>query len=158
MPKKKYTDRSEVYDVTPNLAMEALETLDHMKAAGHVIQDNGLCEPDCAACGPYRTTPEIEYQKLLSSVKLEALSRPKGSLLKSTFSVNRTRLQQLAKHPKAKVGRAIDTKETPAIVHFTMPLAKDHDVEVYVTGLRPMATQPQHTKPPTKEEPDAADP
>lgn len=127
----------DIYNRPRDYEKEAIASVDEMAATGHDIE-NGVCKPDCQTCEPYRTSPEQEYKNIIELVKKKLDGPPRLKYFRSIFTLNRTALNELAKHPKAKVEKA---KNLPIIITVTLSftfVSENRHATVVVRGHAPL--------------------
>lgn len=135
---------TEIYADGRSLEEDALDTANQMLVEGHTM--SGLaCVADCAKCGPYRRTPEVEVDELIALVQAKMRSTPpsSGDQIKLVYHVNRTRLQTLSRHPGVETstkGSLVLSVRAWIRYHVETPEGVSEGVaEVLVRGLLPIA-------------------
>jgi len=130
---------NELYDTKFHPVEEAIQSVKDMREKGHHIDEtSGDCMPDCSLCLPHNISPGQEYGDVVEMLKQEiSKAHSKNSTIEVMSSINRTRLQALAKHPMTHVTRA--KNDPPVIVKVTVTIEHEgRSATASVYGLRPI--------------------
>jgi hypothetical protein len=130
----------ERYDTNFHPVEEAIWAVEVMREKGHHVDTaSGDCRADCPFCQLHDVTPGQEYGDIVEMLKKEIEeATTKDSNIEMMRSINRTRLQALAKHPMAHVTRA-DKNDPPVIVKVSVTIEHEgRSATASVYGLRPI--------------------